>query len=84
MIQQTKIANLIDWLRGFDQNAVVLSHGLFVIEKQTTYEYGISTPPHQEKEKDYIHPFVSTPNNGPCSSCGKKHSNPIHNYKEKP
>ena len=25
-----------------------------------------------------FHPFVATPNNGPCSSCGKKRSNSIH------
>lgn len=29
------------------------------------------------------HPFVSTPNNGPCSSCGKERSDPIHTGIEK-
>ena len=51
-IQQTHIDTLIEWLRGFDQKAVVITHGLFVIEKQTTYEFGISTPPHPEQ---FIH-----------------------------
>ncbi len=39
-------------------------------------------PVKDSKRKTYIHPFVSTPRNGPCSSCGKKRSDPIHNYKE--
>lgn len=33
-------------------------------------------------KKNWPHPFVSTPNNGPCSSCGKSRTNKIHNYTE--
>ena len=77
MIYKTNIATLIEWLRGFDQTALVIDHGLFVVENQTTYEFPKSVPPHQEKEI-ITHPFVSTPNNGPCSSCGHKRSNKIH------
>jgi hypothetical protein len=32
----------------------------------------------QEKWKITTHPFVSTPKNGPCSSCGKLRSDQIH------
>ncbi len=28
------------------------------------------------------HPFVSTPNDGPCSSCGRLRSDPVHVWKE--
>lgn len=38
-IRRTTIANLIEWLRGFDQNALVLDHGLFVVEDDKTYEF---------------------------------------------
>lgn len=26
------------------------------------------------------HPFVATPNDGPCSSCGKRRSDPVHDW----
>lgn len=29
------------------------------------------------------HPFVATPNEGKCSSCGKSRGSPAHDYEEK-
>jgi hypothetical protein len=29
------------------------------------------------------HPFVTTPNNGPCSSCGQRRSAAIHDWSTK-
>lgn len=32
----------------------------------------------ERKREMTKHPFVSTPDNGPCSSCGLERWNPIH------
>ena len=39
MIQQTTIATLIEWLRGFDQNAVVIDHGLYVMPHKEPFDF---------------------------------------------